>query len=50
MAGDYRYKANLGQPGPELIYLLLQRPTPMTRAEQAARGVWERVRRLRGAG
>ena len=50
MAGDYRYKANLGQPGPELTYLLLQHPTPMTRAERVARGVWERVRRLRRAG
>ncbi|HJS86371.1 MAG TPA: GNAT family N-acetyltransferase [Acetobacteraceae bacterium] len=50
MAGDYRYKANLGQPGPEMTYLLLQHPTPMTRAERAARSVWERVRRLRGAG
>lgn len=45
MAGAYRYKASLGQPGPELVYLQLQRPTPMTRAEQAARMVWERVRR-----
>ncbi len=50
MAGDYRYKTNLGQPGPELTYLLLQHPTPMTRTEQAARRVWDRVRRLRASG
>jgi CelD/BcsL family acetyltransferase involved in cellulose biosynthesis len=50
MAGDYRYKASLGQPGPELTYLLLQRPTPMIRMEQAARSMWEQVRRLRGPG
>lgn len=45
MAGAYRYKANLGQPGPELVYLQLQRRTPMTRFEQGVRAVWERVRR-----
>ncbi|MBV9247651.1 MAG: GNAT family N-acetyltransferase, partial [Acetobacteraceae bacterium] len=50
MAGEYRYKANLGQPGPELTYLLLQHPTLMTRAERVARGVWARVRRLQGSG
>ena len=49
MAGAYRYKASLGQPGPELVYLQLQRPTPMTRAEQAARMVWEWVKRLRSS-
>jgi len=45
MAGAYRYKASLGSPGPELLYLQMQRRTPMTRFEQAARMVWERVRR-----
>ncbi|MEO8716580.1 MAG: GNAT family N-acetyltransferase [Acetobacteraceae bacterium] len=50
MAGAYRYKASLGQPGPELIYLQLQSKTPMTRVEQAARAVWEQVKRLRGRG
>ena len=45
MAGAYRYKASLGSPGPELVYLQMQRRTPMTTFEQAARAVWERVRR-----
>lgn len=49
MAGAYRYKENLGRPGPELVYLQMQRPTPMTRVEQGVRGVWERAKRLRGA-
>ncbi len=48
MAGAYRYKSNLGQPGPELVYLLVQSPTPMTRGERAMRTVWEQVKRLRG--
>lgn len=47
MAGRYRYKATLGRPGPELVYLQLQASTPMTRAEQAARAVWDRLKRLR---
>ena len=48
MAGAYRYKSNLGQPGPELVYLQLQAPTAMTRGEQAVRSVWEQVKRFRG--
>ena len=27
MAGEARYKASLGEPGPEMYHLLLQRPT-----------------------
>ncbi|MDE2007461.1 MAG: GNAT family N-acetyltransferase [Rhodospirillales bacterium] len=42
LAGAYRYKENLGRPGPEFAYLLIQRPTPMTRFEHA-------LRRLRAA-
>ncbi len=48
LAGETRYKGNLGTPGPEFVYLLLQRPTAMTRAERVLRRGWERVRRLRG--
>ncbi len=47
MAGETRYKSNLGQPGPVFVYLLLQRPTAMTRAERMLRRGWERVRVLR---
>lgn len=47
MAGETRYKSNLGQPGPVFAYLLLQRPTAMTRAERILRRGWERIRTLR---
>lgn len=47
MAGETRYKSNLGKPGPVFVYLLLQRPTAMTRAERILRRGWERVRVLR---
>ncbi|MGH7211444.1 MAG: GNAT family N-acetyltransferase, partial [Acetobacteraceae bacterium] len=46
MAGAYRYKASLGNPGPELVYLQMQRRTAMTSFEQAARMVWERAKRF----
>lgn len=45
MAGDYRYKANLGQPGPDFVYLLVQRPDPMLRMEHALRSARARIRR-----
>ncbi len=45
MAGAYRYKANLGRPGPELVYLQMQRRTPMTLLEHGLRAMWQRVRR-----
>ncbi|MGH7152417.1 MAG: GNAT family N-acetyltransferase [Acetobacteraceae bacterium] len=48
LAGAARYKSNLGQPGPDFIYLLLQRPTLMTRAERVLRWGWERLRRAPG--
>ncbi len=35
MAGEFRYKASLGEPGPEFIYLLLQRRTAFVRLESA---------------
>jgi CelD/BcsL family acetyltransferase involved in cellulose biosynthesis len=43
MAGDARYKASLGRPGPEMVYFLLQRPTLATRTESMMRKVKERV-------
>ncbi|MDQ2801223.1 MAG: GNAT family N-acetyltransferase [Pseudomonadota bacterium] len=46
MAGEYRYKTNLGQEGPEFVYLLLQRATPTTRMEQTLRRGRDRVRAL----
>ncbi len=48
LAGAARYKASLGTPGPEFVYLLIQRPTPMTRAERHLREVWNALRRRRG--
>jgi protein-tyrosine-phosphatase/predicted ATP-grasp superfamily ATP-dependent carboligase len=39
LAGDNRYKANLGTPGPEMVHLVLQRPTMGFRAERALRQV-----------
>ncbi len=42
LAGAARYKASLGRPGPEFAYLLIQRPTPMTRAEHALRQLLRR--------
>ncbi len=40
LAGAARYKSNLGRPGPEFVYLLVQRPTVMTRTERQIRRVW----------
>ena len=44
LAGAARYKSNLGQPGPEFVYLLVQRPTPMTQAERQLRRAWTGLR------
>ena len=38
MAGDARYKANLGEPGPDMLYLLAERPTWPLRLESALHG------------
>jgi CelD/BcsL family acetyltransferase involved in cellulose biosynthesis len=43
MAGEYRYKANLGRPGPEMVYLVAQRTTWPLRIENALRGVRGRL-------
>ena len=48
LAGEARYKSNLGTPGPDFVYLLIQRPTAVTRAERLLRHGWERLRTLRG--
>ena len=47
LAGETRYKSNLGIPGPDFVYLLIQRPTAVTRAERLLRRGWERMRSLR---
>ncbi|MGH7044303.1 MAG: GNAT family N-acetyltransferase [Acetobacteraceae bacterium] len=44
LAGAARYKSNLGRPGPEFVYLLIQRPTVMTRAERHLRRAWTGLR------
>ena len=43
MAGDARYKASLGKPGPEMLYLIIQRPTGLLRLENTLRDVKQRV-------
>ena len=35
LAGDARYKASLGAPGPEMVYWRIERPTPLLRVETA---------------
>lgn len=39
MAGEARYKANLGEPGPEMLYLLAERPTWPLQLESALHSV-----------
>ncbi|HEX4171726.1 MAG TPA: GNAT family N-acetyltransferase [Acetobacteraceae bacterium] len=39
LAGEHRYKASLGQPGPDMIYLLIERPTLPLRLENALHGM-----------
>ena len=50
MAGAARYKSNLGQPGPEMIYLLLQRQTPRLTLEHGLRGARKWLKRLVSGG
>ncbi|HET7879357.1 MAG TPA: GNAT family N-acetyltransferase [Acetobacteraceae bacterium] len=49
MAGEARYKANLGQPGPEMVYLLAQRSTWSIRLENTLRDVRRRLVRRQDA-
>ena len=44
MAGEARYKASLGQPGPAMSYWLVARRTPLLRLEAALKGLRDRVR------
>ena len=44
MAGEARYKSNLGEPGPDMLYLLAERPTWPLRLEGALHGVKRRLR------
>ena len=46
MAGDFRYKRTLGQPGPEFIYLLIQKNTPAARFEHGLRRARDRLRNM----
>lgn len=43
MAGEARYKGNLGQPGPDMMYMLVARPTWPLRLENALRVAKRRV-------
>ena len=43
MAGAARYKANLGEPGPDMIYLLAERPTWPLRLESMLHGAKRRL-------
>ena len=43
LAGEHRYKANLGEPGPDMIYLLAERPTWPHRFESALYGAKGRL-------
>lgn len=44
LAGDERYKASMGQPGPSMAHVVLQRPRLKLRAEQALRQLKARLR------
>ena len=48
MAGDARYKANLGQPGPDMVYMLVARPTIALKVENALRDLKHRIDHWRG--
>ena len=43
MAGEARYKSNLGQPGPDMLYILAARPTWPLRLENALHATKRRV-------
>ena len=47
MAGDARYKANLGEPGPDMLYLLAERPTWPLQIESMLHGMKRRLNAVR---
>lgn len=47
MAGDFRYKSSLGEPGPDFIYLLLQRRTLAAGVESTMYSLRDRLRASR---
>ena len=47
MAGDNRYKANLGGPGPDMFYLIAERPTWALRLEEGLRAIKHRLDAIR---
>ena len=49
LAGDERYKSNLGQPGADIAHVVLQRPLLRLRAEHLARRVKQTLQHLRAA-
>ena len=44
MAGENRYKSNLGSPGPDMHYVVLRRPTAANRLEAGLRSLRDRIR------
>ncbi len=49
LAGEYRYKANLGRPGPRFVHLHIRRDNAVTRLEDRLRAVRDRLRGLYAA-
>lgn len=47
LAGEHRYKSNLGQPGPDMIYLIAERRTLSLRLESALYRLKKRLAALR---
>jgi CelD/BcsL family acetyltransferase involved in cellulose biosynthesis len=47
LAGDHRYKDNLGAPGPDIIYLLAERPTWPLQLENALYRIKQRLGAMR---
>jgi CelD/BcsL family acetyltransferase involved in cellulose biosynthesis len=50
MAGDQRYKLELGQPGPRIVTLAVQRPNWILAAERPLRRLKQAIGGLRGGG
>ena len=47
MAGENRYKSNLGSSGPDMHYVVLRRPTSANRLEQRLRALRDHIRSAR---